>query len=115
MTDDNVTQVTLSPNALRRLARLQARAEGANTAALAAMSSAQQAHTTLQEALAEECEYEGMAIPSNGQGQAQVDWRTGVVRLQLPTAPVPPPSGTPFGAAPLPAGNGTAPEPETVS
>jgi len=100
----DVTQVTLSPNALRRLARLQARAEGANSVAQVAINAAQQAHQTLQQALTEECQDEGMTLDMTTQAQAEVDWRTGVVRL------APPVSTEPMGVIALPPGNGAAPE-----
>lgn len=100
------TEVTLDPAALRRLTRLQARAEGANQAAQAAMMAAQQAQQTLQQTLTEECQDVGMTIPMGGQGQVDVDWRTGVVKLRPPLepqgAPLPPGNGVPA-AEPAPA------------
>jgi len=85
------SQVTLPPAALKRLARLFARAEGAQQVAQAAMGAAQQSQQALQLALNEACEDEGLVIPAGGQAPVDIDWRTGVVKVQPPTVPVPPP------------------------
>ena len=77
--------IRLSPAALKRLARLQARLEGATAVAQAAIASAQAAHqaaqASLQQALTEECQDEGLAIPAGG-GGVDIDWRSGQVSLK---------------------------------
>jgi hypothetical protein len=99
-------EVTLSPSALRRLARLQARAEGAQGVAMAAMQAAQAAQQTLQQALTEECQEEGMNIPGGGSAPVDLDWKTGVVRIQ------PPAMGAPM---PMPPGNGAPPPVQSLA
>lgn len=82
-----MAEVTLSPGALKRLARLQARAEGAIMVAQAAEQAARQAQAALQQTLTEECADEGMTIPQDEQMQVQIDWRSGEVRLVPGAAP----------------------------
>jgi hypothetical protein len=88
-------EVTLSPAALKRVARMQARAEGAGQVAQVAMQAAQQAQVTLQQTLVEECQDAGMPITADAQGQVDIDWRTGKVKLVAQMTPqgVPLPPG----------------------
>jgi len=74
--------VSLSQTTLKRLARLQARAEGAFAVFQAAQTAAQLAQTTLQQELTEACADEGLAIPQDNQTQVDIDWKTGEVRLR---------------------------------
>lgn len=92
--------VVLPPGVLKRLARLHARAEGAAVVAQAAVDTAKQAQESLQSALTEACEDEGMNVPAGANTPVDVDWRTGRVKLQTleslhgsvpQPAPVPPP------------------------
>lgn len=69
--------ITLPPATLRRIARLHARVEGANTAAQAAIDAAHAAQSALQAALNEACEEEGFKVPADGNTPVDVDWRTG--------------------------------------
>jgi hypothetical protein len=73
--------ITLPPGALRRIARLHARSEGAAQVAQAAIKVAQDAQSTLQQALNEACEDEGLHIPADSNMPVDIDWKTG--RLQL--------------------------------
>lgn len=76
-------EIFLPSSALRRLARLHARSEGATAAAQAAHDVAQRAHTALIEALNGACEDAGMHIPE-GSMPVDLDWDTGRVRLRDP-------------------------------
>jgi len=108
----DTSEVTLSQPVLKRLSRLQARAEGASAVVNAAQMAAQQAVLAFQEALTEECREEGMSLPAGGQGQVDVDWKSGRVTLQPPVANLP---GVPLNAVPpLPVtpDNGVLPETE---
>jgi len=82
-------EVTLSPATLRRLARLQARVEGAVAVFQAAQQVAQQQNTTLQQELTEACADEGMTLLQDNQTQVDIDWKTGVVRLRKEATPSP--------------------------
>jgi hypothetical protein len=96
-------EVTLSTAALRRLARMHARAEGAQLAANAATQALQQLQAMLRDALTEACEEQGVAIPDGNTAPVDIDWRTGVVKVgDAETQPPPPiPMGEPM-AQPLP-------------
>ena len=97
-------EVKLSTPVVRRLARLHARAEGAQLVVQAAAQAQQQMQQVLREALTEACEEEGVSIPEGGTAPVDIDWRTGVVKigqpdmgtgmaLPLPPAPVEPAAG----------------------
>ena len=77
-------EVRLSPVVLRRLARLHARAEGAQLVAKATEQAMQQTQAALREALTEACEEEGMTVPGSSTASVDVDWRTGVVTVSPP-------------------------------
>ncbi len=82
--------VILPPAALRRLARLHARMEGAEAVAQVAINAAQESRLTLQAALNEVCEEEGLDTSNLGQTPVDIDWKRGRVRVrrsQLPQAP----------------------------
>jgi hypothetical protein len=91
------TEVQLPPGALRRLARLHARTEGAQQAAQAASNTLQVLQQALREALTEACEEEGTSVGA-AQTQVDIDWRTGVVSFGAPQAPAP--QGEPLPAGP---------------
>lgn len=74
--------VVLSPAALRRLARLHARMEGAEAVAQVAAGTAQEARSALQAALNEVCEEEGLDVTGLGETPVDIDWRRGRVRLR---------------------------------
>jgi hypothetical protein len=76
-------------NTLRRLTKLNSRMEGAQEVAQAAMNAFQACRMTLQTALNEACEEEGLALPQ-GDTPIEIDWRTGKVTVQRPAAPPPP-------------------------
>lgn len=77
-------EVRLSPGALRRLARLHARTEGAQLIERAATQTVQQMQLALREALTEACEEEGVFVPEGSTATVDIDWRTGVVKLSPP-------------------------------
>ena len=79
--------VLLPPAALRRLARLHARMEGAEAVAQIAINAAQETRVALQAALNEVCEEEGLDTSNLGQTPVDIDWRVGRVRLRRPEAP----------------------------
>lgn len=93
-------EVTIPTAALRRLARLHARTEGAQMAVNAATQSLQQLQALLRDALTEACDEQGVAIPDGNTAPVDIDWRTGVVSIgaaetqpmPLPAPPLPPPS-----------------------
>jgi hypothetical protein len=82
-------RVTISANDLRRLVRLQARAEGAAAVAQAAINAAQSQQQIVANAVQEACEDAGIRVPRDS--QADVDWVTGEVTITPPPAP-----GTPL-------------------
>ena len=83
-------EITLSATVVRRLARLHARAEGAQLAVNAANQALIQIQTALREALTEACEEEGVSVGS-GTAPVDIDWRTGVVTVGEPESPPTPP------------------------
>jgi hypothetical protein len=92
-------EVTIPVAALRRLARLHARAEGAQLVVNTATQTLQQLQSLLRDALTEACEEQGVSIPDGGSAPVDIDWRTGVVNVGVPESappmmppPLPPPS-----------------------
>lgn len=85
------TEVTLSPAVLRRVARLHARAEGAQFAVQAATQAQQAAAQAVREALNEACEEQGVILP-DGSAPVDIDWRTGVLKIGPPEQGAPPPA-----------------------
>lgn len=79
-----VKEVQLSPGALRRLARHQARVEGASAVFALAQQGFQLQQQALREALAEVLEEQGVDTARLAEAQLNIDWRTGV--LSLPEA-----------------------------
>jgi hypothetical protein len=75
--------VRFGPAALRRLARMHARAQGADEVAQRAAEHARALAAAFQEALAEACEELGVGLPK-GQVGGHIDWRTGTFSLDQP-------------------------------
>lgn len=82
--DNDSDTVLLPPGALRRLARLHARMEGAEAVAQIASNAAQETRVALQAALNEVCEEEGLDTANAGDTPVDIDWRRGRVRLRRP-------------------------------
>jgi len=79
--------VTVSQSEVRRLMKLQARAEGATQVAQAAVNAAQAAQQALAIAVQEACLDEGLKVPS--EATADIDWKTGEITITPPAPPVP--------------------------
>lgn len=73
--------VEFSGPALRRIARLHARVEGAVAVAQAAQQVAQVQQQALHDDLAEILAEHGVDVAALGNAPLNIDWRTGVLRL----------------------------------
>jgi len=72
----------LPPAMLRRLARLHARKEGAESVAQVALNAAQAAQAALQQALNDACEEEGLEVPQGATAPVDINWATGRLRIR---------------------------------